>query len=119
MVDMAKAKKPNRSWTPFGELSSFQNIVAKISPVTRIAPRRMPKSSGIRLEFVRERLEMTAISIQHGLANVGTEEERLGSFGAPETSLPLEMLALIASLRESFGLVMELIKLFGSASCLC
>lgn len=55
---------------------------------------------------------MTAISIQEGLANVGTDEERFESFGAPETSLPLEMLALIASLRESFGLQLELIKLF-------
>jgi hypothetical protein len=72
-------------------------------PVTSTAPNRMPKSSGIRLEFVTERLEMTNISVQMGLANVGTEEARLVSFGAPETSFPLEMLALIASLSESLG----------------
>lgn len=73
-------------------------------PVTSTAPNRIPKSSGILREFVSDRLEITAISVQTGLANVGKEEDDgFESFGAPETSLPLEMLALMASLRESFG----------------
>ncbi|POO02454.1 hypothetical protein TorRG33x02_014380 [Trema orientale] len=106
---MAKAKKPTRSWIPFGELSRRQNMVASMIPVTKTAPSLIPKSSGILREFVIDRLDITTISIQEGLANVGNEEDDrlLVSFGAPETSLPLEMLALMASLRESLGPFME------------
>ena len=100
---MAKAKNPKRSWIPLGELSSRQKMVAKIMPVTSTAPNRIPKSSGILREFVSDRFDITAISIHNGLANVGNEDDRFESFGAPETSFPLEMLALMASLRESLG----------------
>ena len=78
-------------------------MVAKIIPVTRTAPSLIPKSSGILLEFVKDRLATTIISIQNGFAKVGTEDARVELLGAPETNFPLEMLALIASLSESFG----------------
>ena len=102
---MAKAKKPKRSRIPLGELSSCQNMVAKMIPVTRTAPKRIPNNSGILLEFVTDLLAITIISIQNGLAKVGIEDVKLESFVAPETSFPREMLALIASLSERFGLL--------------
>lgn len=104
---MAKAKKPKRSWTPLGELSRCQNMVAKMIPVTTTAPSRIPNNSGILLELITDRLAITIISVQNGLAKVGTEDVKLESFVAvPETSFPREMLALIASLSERrFGLV--------------
>lgn len=77
-------------------------MVAKMKPVTITAPSLMPKSSGILLAFFIERLESTAISIQNGFANVGTIEFGLGLLlVAPDTSFPLEMLALIASWSET------------------
>jgi len=104
---MAKAKNPTRSETPFGESSRCQKIVAKIAPVTRTAPKRIPKSSGILREFVRDRFPITAISIQNGFAKAGTETaavELLPLLLAPDTSFPLEMLALMASFRDGLGL---------------
>ncbi|KAH0454483.1 hypothetical protein IEQ34_016407 [Dendrobium chrysotoxum] len=62
-----------------------------MNPVTRTAPSRMRKSSGVRRELVAARLLRTNISIQNGLAKRETEAE---------PSLPREMLALMASLRD-------------------
>ncbi|CAH2058917.1 unnamed protein product, partial [Thlaspi arvense] len=97
VVDIANAKNPRRSWAPFGELSSFVNIVAKMIPVTITAPTRIPKSSGCLLEFSIERFPITIISIQKGFAKVWKEDVRFEElFVAPETSFPLEILALDA-----------------------
>lgn len=65
------------------------------------AANRIPNSSGILREFVKDRFDKTAISIHIGLANVGTIAVGLVPLWAPapETNLPLDMLALIASFR--------------------
>ncbi|KAJ1394747.1 hypothetical protein SESBI_33997 [Sesbania bispinosa] len=98
---MAKAKNPKRSTTPLGELSKRQTIVARIIPVTKIAPKQIPNNSGIHQELVRDRFVITANSIQFGLVKVGTGAGELLPL-APDTNFPLEMLVLVASFSDTF-----------------
>ncbi|KAJ0470549.1 hypothetical protein HanIR_Chr14g0719961 [Helianthus annuus] len=57
-------------------------------------------NSGILHEFLNERFDNTSISFHIGFAKLGTKEVVLMSVVAPETNLPLEILALIASLSD-------------------
>ena len=73
-----------------------------MNPVTKTAPSRIPKCSGILWELRIDLLDKTAISIQNGFAKVGTIDVGDAEFVVgPETNLPLEMLALMASLSDS------------------
>ena len=60
---MANAKKPKRSWSPFGESSSCQNTVARMKPVSKTVANRAPNSSGVLRELVRDRFVRFVISI--------------------------------------------------------
>ncbi|KAF1860661.1 hypothetical protein Lal_00000074 [Lupinus albus] len=76
-------------------------MVARMNPVTITVPNLIPNNSGILLEFKNERFESVPISIQNGFANAGTIDDGFVlALVAPETSFPLEILALIASFND-------------------
>lgn len=77
-------------------------MVASMKPVTTTAPRRIPNSSGILRELVNDRFDKTINSIHIGFAKVGTSELGLMSLlaPAPETNLPLDILAPMASFSD-------------------
>ena len=89
----ASAKNPNLSRIPIAERSSFQKTAASMAPVTISAPIRVATSSGWRRALVKDLLVRVTTSAQRGLAK-SLERRR-----SPDTSFPLEMLALMASFR--------------------
>ncbi|BAS83582.1 Os03g0282166, partial [Oryza sativa Japonica Group] len=113
MVDTAMAKKPNRSFTPLGVLSSRQNTVARMNAVTTTVASRIRNSSGVRRVLVNARRASTHTSAHHGFAYVATLAVDAAAAAvplspvlvvAPDTSLPRAMLILMASLSGSDGL---------------
>ncbi|KAL8152661.1 hypothetical protein V2J09_010421 [Rumex salicifolius] len=121
---MANAKNPSRSFAPLGESSRRQKMVARITPVMRTAPNRIPKSSGIRREFISDRIGYPNSAKNDGrvagepLKTVCAHERCITNGNTPPFASRDAPMTLVSNDRLGSGSEAELVDEGSNPSCL-